>query len=532
MSAEAAEGAESAVGADVGWLERVADAKDALLDHRRPEAVERQHRLGKLTARERVAALLDPGTELEYGGLATADEEYEHLRGVAAPADGVIGVIGEVNGRPVSVISGDFTVIGGSIGHAGLKKMERQTEFSLTHGIPLIMLLDGGGHRIQEGLDSRPFAFGGPGTFPAQVLMSGWTPQVAAIMGPGFAGPANFSSLADFVPMVRGTSSIGIAGPPLVKFATGEDKTAQELGGAEVHTRTGMVDGAYDDDLGCVDAIKTFLSFFPQNAGEPLPFKPTDDPADRLSPELRTVVPENRRRAYDMRAVLRSVVDDGDLFELKAAHAANVVTALAHMAGRPVGIVASQPQVLAGVLDSAACDKASRFVSMCDAFGLPILTFIDMPGFLVGSSAEKGGLVRHSGKMLTAFGNATVPIVSVVLRKGYGLGYLAMAGGRSFGADGAFAWPSAELCAMQIEGAVDVAYQKDYKAAPDPEARRSELIATFYENVNPLRAASGFGIDDVIDPATTRSVMCRVLRFAQPRRRKAFPPKFHGIEPI
>jgi propionyl-CoA carboxylase beta chain len=209
-----------------------------------------------------------------------------------------------------------------------------------------------------------------------------------------------------------------------------------------------------------------------------------------------------------------------------------VVTVLARMGGRPVGIVANQPKVLAGVLDSPACDKAARFVSMCDAFGLPVISLIDMPGFLVGSTAEETGLVRHGGKMLAAFGNATVPVISVVLRKGYGLGYLAMAGGRAFNAQGAFVWPSSELCAMQIEGAVDVAYRRDYEAAADPTARRQELIDSFYEQVNPLRAASGFGIDDVIDPADTRSVICRVLRFAQPRRESGMPPKFHGIEPI
>lgn len=518
--------------AEDGWYHDVLRAHRDALDAARPEAVARQHAKGKLTARERLDALFDPGSMLEYGRLASADESYADLRGVDSPADGVVIGIGEVNGRPTAALSGDFTVMGGSIGHAGLAKMVRLVELSRDNGIPLVMLLDGGGHRIQEGLDSRSFAFGGPGTFPAQVEMSGWVPQVTAIMGPGFAGPANFSSLADFVPIVRGTSSIGIAGPPLVKFATGEVKSADELGGATVHTRTGIVDEAYDDDLDAIEAIKRFLSFFPQNAQEPPPVRPSTDPVDRRIPELRTVVPANRRRAYDVRDVIGPLVDDGDYLELKAAHAPNVVTVLAHLGGKPVGIVASQPKALAGVLDSPACDKASRFISMCDAFGLPVVTLIDMPGFLVGSKAEQTGLVRHSGKLLTAFGNATVPVVSVVLRKGYGLGYLAMAGGRSFNAEAALAWPSAELCAMQIEGAVDVAYRKDYEAAAQPALRRQELIDSFYAKVNPVRAASGFGIDDVIDPADTRAVLCSVLRFAAPRSPKSGPPKFHGIEPI
>jgi acetyl-CoA carboxylase carboxyltransferase component len=517
---------------ELGWYPAVMKAQADALDEARPAAVARQHGRGKLTARERVDALVDPGTLLEYGRLASADEGYEHLAGIESPADGVITGIGDVNGRPTVVISSDFTVMGGSIGHAGLGKMVRAVKMSLDQSIPLVMLLDGGGHRIQEGLDSRSFAFGGPGTFPEQVMMSGWVPQVTAMMGPGFAGPANFSSLADFVPMVKGTSSIGIAGPPLVKFATGEDKTIEELGGAGVATRTGMVDLATEDDLSCIESIKTFLSFMPQNARAASRFVESDDPEDRLCPELRTVVPLNRRRAYDVRSVIAPLVDDGDFFELKANHAKNVVTVLARLGGRPVGIVANQPQALAGVLDSPACDKASRFVSMCDAFGLPIISLIDLPGFLVGSTAEETGLVRHSGKMMSAFGQATVPVVSIVLRKGYGLGYLAMAGGRSWNAEGAFAWPTAELCAMQIEGAVDVAYRKDYEAAPDPAARRTELIDSFYQQVNPIRAASGFGIDDVIDPAETRRVIARVLRFAQPRSDRQMPPKFHGIEPI
>jgi acetyl-CoA carboxylase carboxyltransferase component len=518
--------------ADDGWLPGVLRAQQRALDEARPEAVAAQHARGKLTARERIAALVDAGSVLEYGRLATADEAYEHLAGVESPADGVVTTLADVNGRPTAVIASDFTVLGGSIGHAGLAKMVRMTEFALHQGIPLVMLLDGGGHRIQEGLDSRSFAFGGPGTFPAQVLMSGWVPQVTAMMGPGFAGPANFSSLADFVPIVRGIGSIGIAGPPLVKFATGEELTTQELGGADVHVKTGMVDAAYDTEVECIQAIKRFLTFIPQNARDQPPAGPATDPPDRLAPELRTIVPANRRRAYDMKTVIGPIVDDGDFMELKARHAPNVITCLARLAGRPVGIVANQPRSLAGVLDAPACDKAARFISMCDAFGLPVISLIDMPGFLVGSKAEQTGLVRRGGKLLMAFGSATVPVVSVVIRKGYGLGYLAMAGGRSFGAVGAYAWPSAELCAMQIEGAVDVAYRKEYRAAPDPAARREELIQSFYDKVNPVRAASGFGIDDVIDPAETRRVLCSVLRLAAPRRQSAAPPRYHSIEPI
>ena len=266
VSAEPVLGSEPEEQPDPGWLPAVLQAQQDALDEARPEAVAGQHARGKLTARERIAALIDPGSSLEYGRLATADEGYEHLVGVESPADGVITTVARVNGRTTAIIASDFTVLGGSIGHAGLAKMVRMTEIALDQGMPLVMLLDGGGHRIQEGLDSRSFAFGGPGTFPAQALMSGWVPQVTAMLGPGFAGPANFSSLADFVPIVRGIGSIGIAGPPLVKFATGENLTAQDLGGAAVHAKTGIVDAAYDSEQECLDAIKRFLSFLPQNA--------------------------------------------------------------------------------------------------------------------------------------------------------------------------------------------------------------------------------------------------------------------------
>lgn len=517
---------------DPGWLPAVLEAQQAALDGARPEALVKQHRRGKLSARERIAGLIDPGSDIEYGRLATADEEYEHLQGIASPADGVVTVIAKIDGRPAAIIASDFTVMGGSIGHAGLKKMVRMTELALNHGMPLVMLLDGGGHRIQEGLDSRSFAFGGPGTFPAQTMMSGWVPQVTAMLGPGFAGPANFSSLADFVPLVRGIGSIGIAGPPLVKFATGEELSAEELGGADVHRKTGMIDAAYDSEGECLQAVRAFLSYFPPNAREPLPTITCTDAEDRRAEELRRIVPANRRRAYEVRDIIGPIVDHGEYMELKRDHAPNLVTCLARLGGRPVGILANQPKHMAGVLDSAACDKAARFVSMCDAFGLPLLSLIDMPGFLVGTKAEQTGVVRHGGKMLMAFGNATVPVISVVVRKAYGLGYLAMAGGRSFDATASLAWPSAELCAMQIEGAVDVAFKNEYAQASEPLVRRAELISSFYDRVNPIRAGSGFGIDDVIDPADTRRIVCGVLETSAPRRPRPFPPRYHAIEPI
>lgn len=507
----------------------LAAARHALSDEGRPEAVTRQHERGKMTARERIASLLDDGSEVEYGAFVTpADPEVE--RGIHAPAEGLVTCIGSIDGRPVTVVAIDFTVFGGSNGNVGVSKLQRMAALSLHRGIPHVMLLDGGGHRMQE-MDSREFATGGPSAFKEQAMMSGWTPQVAAIMGPAFAGPAAQAMFADFVPIVKGTGAIGIAGRTLVKAATGEDLTTEELAGSEVQSRNGAVDMECADDKACLEAVREFLSFLPANAQASVPLRSIGDAPDRRCPDLRDVVPANRRRAYDVRTVLREVVDDGHVFELRPAYGRNVVTGLARIGGLPVGLVANQPMHLAGALDGAACDKITRFVSMCDAYGLPLVTFIDSPGMLIGSVAESQGLARRATRLLMALGHATVPIVSVVLRKCYGLAYLALAGGRSWDAEACFIWPSAEVCPMSIEGAVDQAFRRDWEAADDPQARREELIAEHYDRTTPLRAASGFGIDDIIDPADTRARVATVLQLNAGRRLATFPPKHHRVDP-
>lgn len=500
-------------------------------DAGRPDAVAKQHALGKLTVRERMAQLADAGSFIEFGGLVTPDPTA--LGEGFHAADGVVAGTARIEGRPVAISGADFTVLGGSTGHAGRAKTARAIRLSLDHGIPYVMLADGGGHRIQEGLDSRRFA-AVETNFQELVQLSGWTPICAAMMGPGFAGPSNNAALADFIVMVRGTSTMGIAGPALVKAATGADIDKDELGGADVQAdRHGLADLAVDSDAEALAAIRRYLGYFPSNAGEAPPIAHTDDPADRRDPELLNLVPENSRRAYDVRRVIRAVVDRGSEFELKATYARNVVTSLARLGGRPVGVIANQPAHLAGTLDAAACEKVAHFISVCDAFGLPLVFLVDIPGFLVGEAAERSGLAKRSARIVYELGRATVPRLSVVLRKGYGLGFIAMNGGRGFGADLTVAWPTAEICAMSIEGAVDVAFRGEVQRAADPAARRAELIEGHRQRVSPVRAAQGFGVDDVIDPRDTRPLLIESLSRMAPRRHAACGPrKFHDISPI
>jgi acetyl-CoA carboxylase carboxyltransferase component len=498
-------------------------------DAARPAAVAKQHALGKLTARERIDLLLDPGTMVEVGALVTPEDRPDGSQ-LDAPADGVVAAMGMVDGRPVSVYATDFTVVGGSLGDVGMRKIQGMADISLRRGIPHIMLVDGGGHRIQE-IDARPYAFGNDtGPFMRQARMSGWTPQVAAVMGPAFAGAALFTSFADFVPMVHGTGSIGIAGPKLVRGGIGEDLTVQELGGSLVQGRNGVVDVVLADDKDCITAIKRFLSYLPSNTRESAPVLPQTDPADRRAPELRDVVPTNRRLSYDVRDVIRPIVDDGHFLELQETHARNLVIGLARLAGHPVGIIANQPSVLAGMIDAPASEKVSRFLELCNAYGLPLISFIDVPGVLIGSEAEAQKLIRHAAKPIMVMAHATVPVITVTLRKAFGAGFIAMGGGRT-NVDGALIWPTAVMAPMGIEGAVDVVFGRDVAAAEDPAAKRAELIDAFYTKSTPLRAASGFGVDDVIDPADTRRLLIGMLRVNQGRRLSTAPPKLHWITP-
>lgn len=518
--------------ADPDALATIEAARRLRTDAARADAIARQHALGKMSARERLAELLDPDSLEETGALVEPGRHSVDTEDLVAPGDGVVAGFGRIAARPVGVIAFDFTIVGGSNGENGEWKILRVLEQCERQGMALVMLLDGGGHRIQEGLDSRHFARGTT-VFQRFANLSGWIPMVAAIMGPGFAGPSNFAALADFVVMVEGTSTMGIAGPALVRAATGQALTKDELGSAAIQaTAAGICDLAAPDDRAALAAIRRFLSFLPSNAGQPAPMAPPQPATPGAEAALATLVPANPRRAYDMRKLVAGIADDGSVMELRPTHACNILTVLARIDGRPVGIVANQPLHMGGALTTPACEKGAHFVSLCDAFGLPLVYLVDVPGFLVGPSAEATGLARRSGRLLFELGQATVPRASVVVRKGYGLAYIAMGGGRSFGAELCVAWPGAEICAMSVEGAVDVAYRRKLDAAPDPAAARASLIGRFRAQLGPLKAAEAYGIDDVIDPVSTRAALARAFARAPARRPPHNPRRLHAISPI
>lgn len=514
-------------------LAEVEQARERILDEGRPEAVTRQHARGKLTARERIARLCDSGSFREYGGLVRPMKDNPYNQDVDAPADGLVTGTGLIDGMPVTIAANDYTALGGSLGTVGMNKFIRSAERAGEAGMPYIMLQEGGGHRIQDGLDSRHFAMGFS-LWNVLAKMSGWVPIVSAVMGPGFAAATNFSAVADFVVMIRNNSAMGMAGPALVKAGTGEVIGIEELGGAGLQAdRYGIAHLAVADDEACLQAIRRYLSFLPKNASLPAPRTVATDPPGRRSEELLDLVPANLRQAYDVRKVIDAVADRGSVFEIRPTHAKNIVVCFARLDGQPVGFLANQPMQAAGMLDAPACEKAAHFIAVCDAFGLPLIYLVDVPGFALGSKAEASALGRRSGRMLYELGCSTVPRISVIMRKGYSGAFCAMnGGGPSFDADACFVWPTAEISALSVEGAVDVAYRRDVEAAPDPAARRAELIAEFKGNLGALRAVEHFFIDDVIDPRETRPILIRTLLDCPARHTVKPFPKHRSISPI
>src|SRR4051812_11011546 len=493
------------------------------------ERIARQHQQDKLTARERLDLLIDPGTWTELGIHGRPHFSQRAMEGKEAPADGVVTGYGKVDGRLVAVAAYDFTVMAGSMGMTGEMKMARLREIALSKRIPLIWLLDSAGARIQEAAGSL---FAGSGhLFREEVVMSGVVPQVAALMGPCAAGTAYIPGLADFVPMVKGRGSMALAGPHLTKAVTGEDVTQEELGGSRVHTRvSGVGDLEVADDEECIAAIKEYLSFFPANCEEAPPRRESPDPVDRRDEELLDVLPDSPRKPYDMYDVIRRIVDDGAWFDLKPRFARTIITCLARMGGRPVGIVANQPKQLGGILENDSADKAARFINLCDAFGIPLLFLQDVPGFMVGTKVEAAGIIRHGAKMLYAVSRATVPKVTVVIRKAYGAGYYVMCG-KAYEPDLIVAWPSAEISVMGPEGAVNIIFRKQIEAADDPDAARAEMIEGIRKTIDPYIAAGNALIDDVIDPRETRPTVIRALEMAQTKRVER-PWKKHGVMPV
>jgi acetyl-CoA carboxylase carboxyltransferase component len=474
------------------------------------EKVDAQHAKGKLTARERIDLLADKGTFVELGMHGRPHFSQRSMEGREAPADGVITGWGEVDGRRCAIVAYDFTVMAGSMGMTGEIKVARLREMALQKRMPFIWLLDSAGARIQEAVGSL---FAGSGhLFREEVIMSGVVPLVAGMLGPCAAGTAYIPGLSDFVPMVVGQGAMALAGPHLVKAVTGEDIEMEDLGGAKVHCRkSGVGDLEVADDRECIEAIKTYLSYFPSNCEQPPPIRPTTDPVDRMDEELLDIVPESPRHPYDMYEVIKRIVDDGEYFDIKPKWAKTIITCLARFGGRPVGIVASQPKQLAGILENDSADKAARFVNLCDAFSIPLVFLQDVPGFMVGSKVEQEGIIRHGAKA-------------------YGAGYYVM-NGRAYEPDLIVAWPGAEISVMGAEGAVNIIFRKQIEAADDPEATRKEMVDNFKAIIDPYIAAGNDMVDDIIDPRETRPRIIRGLEMAATKRVER-PWKKHGVMPV
>jgi acetyl-CoA carboxylase carboxyltransferase component len=494
-----------------------------------PEKIERQHAADKLTARERLALLIDAGSFTELGIHGRPHFAQRAMEGKEAPADGVVTGYGKVDGRLVAVCAYDFTVMAGSMGMTGELKVTRLRELALQKRIPFIWLLDSAGARIQEAAGSL---FAGSGfLFREEVVMSGVIPQVAALMGPCAAGTAYIPGLADFVPMVKGRGSMALAGPHLVKAVTGEDVTQEELGGSKIHTKvSGVGDLEVKSDEECIQAVKDYLSYFPQNCEQAPPIVPTDDPVDRMDEELLDVLPPSNRQPYDMYDVIRRIVDGGVYFDMKPRFARTIITCFARMGGRSVGIVANQPKHLGGILENDSADKAARFVNLCDAYGIPLLFLQDVPGFMVGTKVEHAGIIRHGAKMLYAVSNATVPKITVIVRKAYGAGYYVMCG-KAYEPDLIVAWPTAEISVMGAEGAVNIIGRSVIEAADDPDATRKQMEDAIRATIDPYIAAGNAMIDDVIDPRETRPTVIRALEMAATKRVER-PWKKGGVVPV
>src|SRR3954452_16973993 len=493
------------------------------------EKIDKQHDKGALTARERLALLYDAGEFTELGINAGIHYAVRGLEDKEAPADGVITTYGRVDGRLVACAAYDFTVMAGSMGMTGEQKVARLRDLALTKRMPMVWLLDSAGARIQEAVGAL---FAGSGhLFRKEVIASGVIPQVAALMGPCAAGTAYIPGLADFVPMVSGQGSMALAGPHLVRAAIGEGVKQEEVGGARVHCRrSGVGDLEVADDRECIEVIRSYLSFFPSSCEVAPPRVECSDPADRSEDALLDVLPESNRKPYDMYDVIRLIVDGGQWLDLKPKWARTIITCLARMGGFPVGIVASQPRHLGGILDNDSADKAARFVNLCDAFGIPLVFLVDVPGFMVGTKVEAAGIIRHGAKMLHAVAAATVPKITVVLRKAYGAGYYVM-NGRAYEPDLIVAWPTAEISVMGAEGAVEIVFRKEVEAADDPAAKKAELIAAYRKIIDVYIAARNDMIDDVIDPRETRPTIIRALEMAEGKRLER-PWKRHGVVPV
>jgi propionyl-CoA carboxylase beta chain len=468
--------------------------------------IEKQHQRGKLTARERLALLLDDGSFEEFDMFVEHRCAEFSMEGNKVPGDGVVTGWGTINGRVVYVFAKDFTVFGGSLSEAHANKMIKVQDMALRNRAPVIGLFDAGGARIQEGVA----ALGGYGeVFLRNVLASGVIPQISVIMGPCAGGDVYSPAMTDFIFMVKDTSYMFVTGPDVVKTVTKEEVTAEELGGAVVHTtKSSIADGAYENDVETLLQMRRLMDFLPESNLSGVPELPTRDPWDRLEPSLDTLIPNNPNTPYDMKELIHKVVDEGDFFEIQETFARNMVVGFGRMEGRTIGIVANQPMFLAGVLDCDASRKAARFVRFCDCFSIPLVTFVDVPGFLPGTDQEYGGLIKHGAKLLFAFTEATVPKVTVITRKAYGGAYDVMSSKHIRG-DVNYAWPTAEIAVMGAKGAVEILYRSELG---DPEKIQKRIDDYQERFANPFVAAERGYIDEVIMPQGTRMRICRALQ--------------------
>jgi acetyl-CoA carboxylase carboxyltransferase component len=492
-------------------------------------AVKKQHDRGKLTARERIDLLFDPGTFRETDIFMKHRGTLFGLDKLEIPADGVITGYGKVNGRPVCAFSQDFTARAGTLGEMHSKKICKILDLSMKSGIPVVGFNDSGGARIQEGVDSLS---GYGQIFYRNAIASGVVPQISAIMGPCAGGAVYSPAMTDFVFMVKDTSHMFITGPDVIKAVLGEVITFEDLGGAIAHnSKSGVAHFACEDDAHTIERIKLLLSYLPNNNMEEPPRVDTGDSPVRTDPALDSIIPDNPMESYDMKDVIRSIVDNGEFYEVQELYAQNILVGLARLDGRTIGIIANQPTVLAGCLDVNSSDKATRFIRFCDCFNIPLLTIADVPGYLPGSDQEWSGVIRHGAKLLWCYSEATVPKITLITRKDYGGSYLAMCS-RDLGCDMALAWPNSEIAVMGADGAANIIFRRDIQGADDPEAKRQEKIAEYKEQLyNPYIAASRGYIDGVIVPSETRPRLIDALEVLCTKR-ETLPPKKHGNIPM
>jgi methylmalonyl-CoA carboxyltransferase 12S subunit len=487
----------------------------------------KQTQQGKLTARERIAALVDEQSFEEFGLFAQHRQMNFGLAGKEIPADGVVTGAASVNGRLVHLASQDFTVMGGSAGEVHSLKVADVMQRSLKTGSPFVFINDSGGARVQEGIDSLS---GYGQVFYTNVLLSGAVPQISLICGPCAGGAAYSPALTDFIIQTR-QAQMFITGPQVIKQVTGEDISAESLGGADAHmAHSGVIHFVAKDDNEAIYLCRRLLSFLPSNNLEEPPRLPAENNIDP-NPLLNDLVPVDPKQGYDVRNVISGIVDQGDFLEVQAGYAMNMVVGFARILGRSIGIIANQPMVLSGAIDINAANKAARFIRFCNAFNLPIVTFVDVPGYLPGVQQEYGGIIRNGAKLLFAYSASSVPKIQVILRKSYGGAHVAMCS-KDLGADCSFAWPTAEVAVMGAEGAVEIVFRKEMQEAADKKAKRAELIEQYRETfASPYVAAGRRLVDDIIEPAQTRKYLAQALEYLQNKRDQR-PPKKHGLIPL